>query len=433
MENKILAAIRRYHMVKPGERVICAVSGGADSMALLWSFWMLREKLGIAVEAAHFNHQLCGEESDRDEQFVRDFCAFHEIPLHVGSFPVSPGTKGLAAAARDARYRFLRSLPGTIATAHTADDNAETVLMHLIRGTGLRGLGGITPKTDRMIRPMLDVSREEVEAYLKENWISHVEDSSTGSDAFFRNRVRQNLVPLLRQENPSILGNLSAMAQRLREEEETLHGMSELVDPTDVVSLRKAPACLRRRALERLLTESGFPEPNASHIAQAEALVFAKRPSAFAAFPGGVILRREYDRLIAARDTSDLGTVPLPGNGSVELPELGLRVTASPDTGAPDTGTAFTVRPAGPMVLRSRRSGDAIALPGGTKSVKKLFIDRKIPAARRLQIPIVADEQGILGIYGIGADARRSGPTPVRIEFEALSGKSGTNETETEK
>ena len=138
MENKVLAFLRRHDMVRPGDTVICAVSGGADSIALLWCMWMLREKLGITVEAAHYNHNLRGAESDRDEQFVRDFCDFHDIPLHSGGGTIHPGRKGLEAAARDARYAFLRSLDGTIATAHTADDNAETVLMHLVRGSGLR-------------------------------------------------------------------------------------------------------------------------------------------------------------------------------------------------------------------------------------------------------------------------------------------------------
>ena len=426
MENKLLSAIRRYDMVRPGDKIICAVSGGADSMALLWGMWLLREKLEITVEAAHFNHHLRGEESDRDEEFVRKFCDFHDIPLHVGGFPVQTGKKGLEAAARDARYGFLRSLDGKIATAHTADDNAETVLMHLIRGTALRGLGGITPKTDRLIRPMLDVTRAEVEAFLKENWIGHVEDSSNESDQFFRNRVRREIMPLLAAENPLIGPNLSSMAQRLREDECTLSEMAELIDPTDVVALRKVPGCLRRRALERLLTRSGFPEPNASHIAQAEALVFAKSPSAWAAFPGGVMLHREYDRLTASQTPGTLEQIPLPPEGTVALPRLGLQVRVSPEAAPSADPMHFTVYPAGPMVLRSRLPGDAISLPGGTKSVKKLFIDRKIPASRRLSVPIVADSQGILGICGVGPDVKRTGETPVSIQFEALSPEAPT-------
>ena len=168
MLNKLLDQIRSFGMLQPGDRLVCAVSGGADSMALLWAMYLLRDKLGITLEAAHFNHGLRGEESDRDEAFVRDFCAGYQIPCHLGRGVVKSGKKGLEAAARDARYGFLRSLGGKIATAHTANDNAETVLLHLVRGTGLNGLGGITPKTDRIIRPMLGITRQDVLDFLQE-------------------------------------------------------------------------------------------------------------------------------------------------------------------------------------------------------------------------------------------------------------------------
>ena len=137
MLNKLLSFVREQEMLAAGDTVICAVSGGADSVALLFALYLLKDKLDISLEAAHFNHNLRGEESYRDEAFVRQLCDRYDVPLHVGSGIVAAGEKGLEAAARDARYGFLRTLPGKIATAHTADDNAETVLMHLIRGTGL--------------------------------------------------------------------------------------------------------------------------------------------------------------------------------------------------------------------------------------------------------------------------------------------------------
>ena len=161
-------------LTRPGDQVVCAVSGGADSMALLWGLYLLREELELTVSAAHFNHRLRGAESDADEQFVREFCDRFEIPLSVGSAQIKPGKKGLEAAAREARYAFLKSLPGKLATAHTADDNAETVLMHLVRGTGLKGLGGIAPVSGRLIRPMLNITRRQVEAFLNEYHIPHI-------------------------------------------------------------------------------------------------------------------------------------------------------------------------------------------------------------------------------------------------------------------
>lgn len=417
MQNKVLSALRRCRMVFSGDTVICAVSGGADSMALLWCMWMLRQKLGITVEAAHFNHHLRAAESDRDEQFVRDFCAFHDIPLHVGEAHVVPGKKGLEAAARDARYSFLRSLNGTIATAHTADDNAETVLLHLIRGTSLRGLGGIAPKSPGLIRPMLDVTRVEVEAYLAEHWIGHVEDSSNHTDLFLRNRLRRNVLPLLKQENPSLSGNLSAMAQRLRQDEQTLSALADSLDCTDVASLRKAEPALRRRAVERLLTAGGLAEPNASHIAQAESLIFAESPSAFAVFPVGVTLRREYGKLLIQKETPALEPVTL-SVGEWAILSTGVEVHIAPAEKPVDTPDSFTVAASGPITIRPRQPGDAITRPGGTKTLKKRFIDQKIPAPERLRIPVAADEQGVLGVQGIGANLKRTQGEPlVTITF----------------
>ena len=219
MLNKLRAFVRQQNLIAPGDRVVAAVSGGADSMALLFALYLLKDEWDITLEAAHFNHHLRGEESQRDARFVAAFCRQFQIPLHLGQGKVTPGKKGLEAAAREARYRFLRSLPGKIATAHTADDNAETVLLHLLRGTGLKGLGAIAPVSGNVIRPMLTVTRGEVESFLEEYSLAHVEDSSNGEDAFLRNRIRHRLMPLLYAENPRIGENLSSMALNLRLDE----------------------------------------------------------------------------------------------------------------------------------------------------------------------------------------------------------------------
>ena len=417
MLNKMLSALRRYEMVRPGDTVICAVSGGADSMALLWGFFLLREKLGITLEAAHFNHNLRGEESRQDAEFVRKFCDFHDIPLHMGEGAVVPGKKGLEAAARDARYAFLRGLSGTIATAHTADDNAETVLLHLLRGSGLRGLGGVTPKADRLIRPMLDVTRAQVEEFLAENYIRHMEDSSNGTDAFLRNRLRHHVMPLLRRENPSIAQGLSAAAQRIREDAALLDSLAAALDPTDIAALRAAPAPLRRRAIEGFLRENGFPEPSAEHIAQAEQIVFSDKPSARVTF-GGLTLRRSYGTLCADREQSVLPLRNLPMEGVTELPEIGLAVKTAPADGPGE----WVVCPKESMVVRCRQSGDTLTTKGGTKSLKKRFIDRKIPQWERLSVPVIADETGVLAVYGFGTDEKRpAGERYVRIEFVQIS------------
>lgn len=406
MLNKLREFNRKYGLIQPGDTVVCAVSGGADSMALLWAMYLLKEEWQLRLSAAHFNHCLREEESDRDEAFVRAFCHGYRIPLQTGSARVTPGKKGLEAAAREARYAFLNTLPGKIATAHTADDNAETVLLHLVRGTGLKGLGGIAPANGRIIRPMLNVTRADVEAFLAEYRIPHVEDSSNGSDAFLRNRLRHEVMPLLRQENPRISRNLSAMALRLRLDEQALADAAARVEqPHRVDTLRRMSPAVRARALERFLKDSGVTEPEAAHIAQAEALVFSDCPSAWAAFPGSVTIRRNYNILEKA---------PQPAASD------SVRFTCSPASAIVNTPHTFTVVPQGEIRIRSRLPGDTIRLSGGTRSIKRLFIDRKIPASQRNLIPILCDEGGILGIPGIGVNLDRAAQAlpAVRIDFD---------------
>ena len=419
MLNKLLEFIRRYGLISPGDRVICAVSGGADSVALLFAMYLLRERLDITLEAAHFNHRLRGEESDADEAFVKELCGRYDIPLHLGSGEIIPGKKGLEAAAREARYAFLRSLPGKIATAHTADDNAETVLLHLVRGTGLKGLGGISPMNGNVIRPMLTVTRREVEAFLSEYALPHREDSTNATDLFLRNRIRRNVMPLLLQENPSLAESLSDMALGLREDEDYLSQMAGETLP-GVAALREMHPALRARALERFLKENGVPEPEKRHIALLEQLVFSDKPSARADLPGGITVARRYDTLEVLGEAQPLSERVL--EGSLELPELGLQVVCAEADTIVNTPDTFTVVPAGKIVVRSRLPGDRIRLSGGTKSLKKLLIDRKIPASERLRIPIIADEAGVLGVWGIGADQNRipKALPAVTIRFEKM-------------
>ena len=408
MQNKVLSFVRKYDLVSPGDTVICALSGGADSVALLFCLYLLKDKLGIALEAAHFNHRLRGEESNRDEAFVRELCDRYDIRLHIGSGNVVPGKKGLEAAARDARYGYFQTLSGRIATAHTADDNAETVLLHLVRGTGLKGLGGIAPINGSIIRPMLGVTRQDVESFLEEWCLSHITDSSNATDAFLRNRIRHHVMPLLKAENPKLAENLSAMALNLREDEKILSSLAEKETLPTVETLKSMPPALRNRALEAFLKRSGVKEPEQTHLALAEKLVFSHKPSARAAFPGGITISRSYNTLTVLREEEPLEETLLPYPGEAELP--GYRVVCAPAEAIENTPTVFTIRPQGTMVLRCRQGGDTIRLSAGTKQLKKLFIDRKIPAAQRLQIPVLSDDRGVLGVCGIGANLDRLPP-----------------------
>ena len=397
MRNKLLNFIREQKLLQPGDRVICAVSGGADSMALLWAMYLLKEKLEISLEAAHFNHNLRGEESRRDETFVRNFCNAHGIVCHIGSGRVEPGEKGLEAAARAARYGFLQNLPGKIATAHTADDNAETLLMHLVRGTGLKGLGGIAPIRENLIRPMLMLTRQEVLDFLTAEKIPYVTDSSNETDVFFRNRIRRHVLPLLRQENPSLSENLSAMALRLRQDEAALDAMAQ--PTTDVEVLRSMPVPVQTRVLGKLLVSFGVKEPEGEHIELLRKVVYAENPSACGSFPGRITVGRHYGTLQKLEALPPLESCSLNCPGETELPELGIKVICRKPAEVPE---GMLLHLADAPVIRSRAEGDAIVLPGGSKSLKKLFIDRKIPADQRNRIPVIADSAGVAAVIGIG-------------------------------
>ena len=402
MLNKLEQFIRSHHLVDRGDTLVCAVSGGADSMALLTGMYLLRDKLGIILEAAHFNHCLRGEESDADEAFVVDYCNSLNIPVHICREQIIAGKKGLEAAAREARYAFFEKLNGKIATAHTADDNAETVLMHLIRGTGLKGLGGISPRRGKIIRPMLGITRLQVLAFLEEYSVSYRNDSSNDTDLFLRNRLRHHVLPLLREENPRLCENLSSMALRLRQDEEALQAYSKAEYPLSVSELIQKPAAVRIRILERFLKNAGVTEPEAEHLRLTEALVFSEKPSSRIVFPGNVLVYRQYDLLLYGALPKKPEAVCLTCPGTAYFGSY--CITCEPAVNCENSSDVFTLSVDGELWVRSRLPGDAIKTPGGTKSLKKLFIDRKIPAIQRDLIPVLSDNNGVAAVLGFGSD-----------------------------
>jgi len=406
MLNKLLSFVRQYDMLQPHERVICAVSGGADSVALLFAMYLLREKLQIELHAAHFNHQLRGAESDRDEAFVRDFCAGYGIELHTASARITPGAKGLEAAAREARYRFFAALDGKIATAHTADDNAETVLMRMVRGTGLKGLGAIAPVNGKIIRPLLLVTRDEVMAFLEEYHLPYVEDSTNTGDDFLRNRLRHHILPLLKRENPRFAVNTSAMALRLRMDEAALTE-EVCAESLSVQKLLAMSPAHRNRAICAFLEKNCVKEPEAAHIAAVEKLLHSRNPSARADLPGGVSVGRSYDTIRRLPEIDPMETAVLHCPGVLELPQLCGRILCRPAVAPSSQKDCFAVLPQGQLRVRTRQAGDTMRLHGGTKSLKKIFIDKKIPASLRGTIPVIADDAGVLGVWGVGPNLDR--------------------------
>ena len=250
------------------------------------------EALGVTVSAAHFNHRLRGAESDRDEAFVRKLCDDWGVPLAAASGDAAARARetgeSLEEAARNLRYTFFASLGQAVATAHTADDNLETMLLNFLRGTGLTGLGGIPPKRDFLVRPILCCTRQEVLAYLDAHRLPHVEDSTNAADDCVRNRLRHNVLPLLKAENPALAETALRTAQLLRQDDAFLDCLAETALQTASAgtmawrcdALRAEPDAVRTRAVRAMLQTIHIPKLSHAHIEAVDRLLFTDDPSA---------------------------------------------------------------------------------------------------------------------------------------------------------
>ena len=432
VRDAVLESIREMDMLSGADKVICAFSGGADSLCLADVLLSLAPELGFRLECAHFNHLLRGDESLRDERFAAQWCERRGLELHVGrgdaAAYASEHRMGIEEAARTLRYGFLESLGDDrtrIALAHQADDQAETILLNLLRGSGLKGLGGIPPVRGRLIRPMLGVSRAEILEYLDRRELTYVEDSSNLDTACRRNKLRHQVIPVLRELNPAFAEVCCRTARLLRQDEALLAKMAdELVKPEGEWAVLSAPellaqpAPLQARALRQAAFRFGV-QPEEKHIAALISLAASENPSARMDLPGGLTAQRQYDRLLLSRRRA-AGSFPetdLYYGSWTPLPQLNMRVFWGEKAETAKINGKFTTyffkkkEICGTIKVRSRREGDFLRLPGRPgKSLKKWMIQEKIPAAERECLPVFADDGGVLAVFGIGADVRAAAP-----------------------
>jgi len=326
-------------------------------------------------------------------------------------------------AARVLRYRFLESLGderSRIATAHQAEDQAETLLMNLLRGSGLKGLCGIPAVRGRIIRPLLGVTRQEILDYLAAEGLRFVEDSSNESDAFRRNRLRHQVLPLLGQIEPSFAKNCARSAALLVRDEEFLSAQARALLREEAegfcLSARElslSPSPLGSRAV-RLACASFGVHPEEKHVSAVLDLAAGEAPSASVDLPGGLCARRRYgDLLIGPRTLpASFSPVLLAMNRWTEVPGTNLRVLCTDDRQDLKIHGMFTTyffkkeQICGNITVRPRIAGDRIRLPGGQKSLKKRMIEERIPALERGSVPVFADEAGILAVHRLGTDVR---------------------------
>ena len=438
MREKARAYIEQYAMLPPGSRVLCACSGGADSTALLHLLHGLPQ---IALACAHFNHHLRGAESDRDEAFVRTLCRTLGVELICGGADVAAYAKekglGIEEAARTLRYAFLEETADTlpacrIATAHQAEDNAETLLLHLARGSGTRGMCGIPPVRGIIVRPLLGVTRREILDYLAENGLSYVTDGTNALDDCARNRIRHRVLPLLTEENPAAAEHICAFAELLRRDEEYLSACAEdFIDASyrngalPVGAFLALPESVGTRVLRQALGQL-----SRTHIEAVYALCRSEKGNGAADLPGRRV-RRDGDRLLLeASETQPLVRRAVP-EGETPLPELGLVIRRRTVQKGEEIHNSFNTfffqcdSISDMITVASRAPGDSVRLLGRgcTKTLKKLFAEAKLPLDERARVPVLSDAQGVIAVYGFGIAERcaaKQGEAAICIEIREI-------------
>nr|WP_243237125.1 tRNA lysidine(34) synthetase TilS [Heliobacterium chlorum] len=426
---------------KPKERVLIALSGGADSVSLLLLFKKVSPQIDLELAAAHYNHSMRGKESDADADFVAELTNRLQVPLYSETAPPKwwlqePGTK--MEVARRLRYDFLRRAAEQagaqwIALAHHADDMAETVLFHMLRGSGIKGLSGIPAKRGPFVRPLLPFRRKELEAFLNAEGQNWRHDSSNDSDAYTRNRIRHQIMPALLYFNPKLVETLCRNADLLRADAEFLDRECELVygqvqqeEGLKVKALIDLPLALRRRVLRRFLEPESLGSEKTDAILDqlqknlGRSGIVDQVGGKYLINEGGIL--RIYEKLPWLGNCDFLYPIAIPEekNHSVllEIPEAegSLEVTLRTekpvslmhDEGPPTQAMKSTLQlkaevlQRGPLSIRNRRPGDWLSLAGGAgrKKLKEFFIDKKIPRQLRNRIPLLTSGEEVLWVIG---------------------------------
>ena len=450
MQEKVREYIKKEHMLVSGDRIMIAVSGGADSVCLLSLLCRFQERLGLAaLSAVHVHHGLRGEEADRDADFVRSLCESLHIPLTIRRYDVASYARthgySVEEAGRILRYEAFAeaadlSNANRIAVAHHRDDSVETLFHHLLRGSGLRGLAGIPPVRDKIIRPLLCAGRNEIEAYLQENGMTYCLDSTNDSDDYTRNKIRRRMIPLAREINDRAVENILQAGRFMGQADEYLEAQAAklckqwvVYDAAQPVRSARIPAAVLSgepeiigtyviRRMVRFCAES-MRDITAEHIFQVRSLLL-KETGAHTDLPGGLAAEREYDtiRVFAGAGAG--------GYRDLNLPILRFRrILAADRQEIPKnqyTKWFDYDKIKGTLSARTRVTGDYITIQAGKhKSVKSYFVDQKVARRRRDEILLLAEENHVVWIVGyrISEYYKITKETKVILEVTAEGGE----------
>lgn len=440
-KEKIIERVRdmiiRNRLIDPVDRIVVAVSGGPDSVCLLDILSKLREDLHIELIVAHLNHGLRGSDSDQDERFVKDLSEKAGVPCHtkkIELYKIRDG-RSIEEAARDERYGFLYDVlkdtnAQKIATAHHMDDQAETFFINLLRGSGPKGLSGIPERSDdgKIIRPLLELRRYEILRYLKDLNLPYRVDKSNLDKRYLRNTIRHELMPMLLKIQPQIVEHIHTLSKILKEEDRFL---DELVgskisfschEKDKKISIQRntiltLPEALKPRAIRFLIGQiSTLKRLSHIHVEKIVEMLQSPNPQKEIHLPNGVVAKKRYNELILERNKTEQPlpsfTYQIPEDGIYHIKEascmLKFEVSGMEQPlklKNEDKNTAFISADKAryPLIVRNFRKGDRFSPLGlkGTKKLKDLFIDLKIPKEQRYLIPLVIHKDKIIWVCGI--------------------------------
>jgi tRNA(Ile)-lysidine synthase len=438
---KAKLTIDKFGMLKPGEKVVVAVSGGPDSVCLLSVLHALSAELGISLHIAHLDHLFRGRESADESLFVARLAEKLGIPVTIEQYdvPAFCRERGLSsqAGAREVRYGFLHRVAKTvgasrIATGHTAADQAETFLMRLLRGAGVAGLSAIPPVRKSIIRPLIEVTREDVMEYLQSSELEYVSDPSNTKPVYTRNRIRMEVLPVLKRFNPRVVETLASTAALLRDEDEAAEACLSkvaagvIVKEENGVSLNREefnalPQAYKRRILRKAVVLASADSTGLSSVQVSDVIAFmaAARTGRTMRMPYGLIIEREYEKFVVRLEAAAEGfSYKLEVSGVTLIPELGMEVEARVFDDIPaETDVKnyrwqalFDYDKIGPLLtMRNRRSGDwfcPMGMGGRSKKLQDYFVDEKIPRHERDTVPILLSGNDVLWVVGLRTDNR---------------------------
>lgn len=435
MTKKIFAAINEYGLISANDSIIVGFSGGADSVTLLHFLSGLKEKMNLNILAAHVNHCLRGEDSDNDEKFARDFCNKLSIPIEVLKVDIFKLSKesgcGLEECGRNIRYDFFNKLAdktnAKIATAHTLSDSVETIILNLTRGAGINGMCGIPAKRGNIIRPLIFSTREDIEKYCRENELEFVTDKSNFDKSYSRNKIRLDVIPVLKEINSSLEQTVMRMTKSIKEDSDYLDSLAE-------------------KNLLICKLDKGY---DLSIISKLDKAILSRCIRKIVLNECKVNIENIHTELIIEKIKEGFGTVTLPGKIYVDINDGLLSVTTNKTAKIKDKLWEYNINQTKILteskrefiikvidkneyqsilknsvtnaktlftntiaydninentVIRNRRNSDRFkkAGRGVTKTLKKLFNEEKIPVEERNNIPIIANNNEVLWIEGFG-------------------------------